>query len=651
MFKVLNKDNKENFIFIQGARSKNSFNDIAGIVFQNYDDDSKVVYNMAALSMSDAFGDSNSDGIGNLIFKTNTNGSNLVENMRLDYQGNLCIGTSNSVSKLTLKGNAWMDGDVTMTNNLSVSNITAYSLHTSNIVITQPIQTSNITVTNAFITNINNDALSASNATIATSLNTPLAFATTLNTQTLSASNATIATINFTGSLLRNNVPFQASRWSTSNVNSIFVLSNVGIGLSNPLHSLDVVGNINLTGTLLQNNAPFQTSRWSSNATGVFTVSNVGVGGLPNSSNALTVSGNANVAGILTVQSNLLMPGALTFRGLEIRPSNGQAANITQSTVRGLSNLGTNGATGMMLSVADSNSFFRFNVASNNTEIARLTGTGTLSLQTLAVSSVKVGTAPYTTSGQDAFHLFVPTRDGYGSNNFAITGGWGGYHDMCGITWNAGNVNNNEYYRYNNRRLGWSLLNSSGGESLVFNCYGAGYSGTNIVQGVSTVPLRITPSNVTIGGQITSTFCVHLHLCGTATNYTNENTLQTGVGYTYPKFPNSNVNTNWAPTYTNTTRLAIPYAGLYYLKLTLSVGTGYESFITRNEQTGINDLNLTNGNLLCTAGSTTTTGSTTISATVFCNTADYINFGFYNHGTGAPGSRSSFTATLLQRTS
>jgi hypothetical protein len=44
LFKVTNRDNKTNTIYIQGAYSRNTSNDIAGITFQNYDEDTQNVY-------------------------------------------------------------------------------------------------------------------------------------------------------------------------------------------------------------------------------------------------------------------------------------------------------------------------------------------------------------------------------------------------------------------------------------------------------------------------------------------------------------------------------------------------------------------------------------------------------------------------------
>jgi hypothetical protein len=110
--------------------------------------------------------------------------------------------------------------------------------------------------------------------------------------------------------------------------------------------------------------------------------------------------------------------------------------------------------------------------------------------------NVAFGSNTYSAVSQDVLHVFVPAIGGYSSNDFAITSGWGGYYDVCGIAWNAFNIANNYYGRYNNTKLGWSLL--AGGNSLVFSCYGAGYTGSNIPQGVSFTPLQLNSNYVNI---------------------------------------------------------------------------------------------------------------------------------------------------------
>ena len=62
-----------------------------------------------------------------------------------------------------------------------------------------------------------------------------------------------------------------SSQWTTVNTNEIYyALGNVGIGVTNPSHLLDVAGNINFTGDLYQNGSLYQSSQWSTGSTGIY---------------------------------------------------------------------------------------------------------------------------------------------------------------------------------------------------------------------------------------------------------------------------------------------------------------------------------------------------------------------------------------------
>ena len=106
MFKCLNNSNKENIITIQGARATDAINPFASIVFQNYYRETSLTYNMVSISCLDHFGDNSNNGSGDLIFKTSyTGGSNLQEQMRILYNGNVVIGTTfTNTYKLNVDG-------------------------------------------------------------------------------------------------------------------------------------------------------------------------------------------------------------------------------------------------------------------------------------------------------------------------------------------------------------------------------------------------------------------------------------------------------------------------------------------------------------------------------------------------------------------
>lgn len=110
---TFNKDNATRTIYIQGAHSQNNNSDIAALVFQNYDDDTKRKYNMAAVTMIDAFGNTEGNGFGCLTLKTNqTGGDEPIEVMRLDHRGNVGIGTVTPQARLDVVGDLRVDGAI-----------------------------------------------------------------------------------------------------------------------------------------------------------------------------------------------------------------------------------------------------------------------------------------------------------------------------------------------------------------------------------------------------------------------------------------------------------------------------------------------------------------------------------------------------------
>ena len=116
MFKVLNSTNKENIIKIQGSKQVDSA-PFASLQFQNYDEDTLKTYNMAAISCYDHFGNVESNGFGDIVFRTNGTGtSNLEERMRIMYNGDIIVGSSNSSNqgvKLFVGGNIEVASNIT----------------------------------------------------------------------------------------------------------------------------------------------------------------------------------------------------------------------------------------------------------------------------------------------------------------------------------------------------------------------------------------------------------------------------------------------------------------------------------------------------------------------------------------------------------
>jgi hypothetical protein len=110
MFNCSGKNNKFNAVSIQGSYSDGSSNDIAGIAFKNYDNDSQRIYDMANITMRDDSSNHDFDGYGALILSTKAGDSNLMkEALRVKYNQFIGIGTSNPEQKLSIKdGNVFL---------------------------------------------------------------------------------------------------------------------------------------------------------------------------------------------------------------------------------------------------------------------------------------------------------------------------------------------------------------------------------------------------------------------------------------------------------------------------------------------------------------------------------------------------------------
>lgn len=138
MFRTFLQSNQENSIFIQGARNDDSVHPIASVVLQNYDLDTRKTYNMGALSVVDHFGDADSNGYGDLILRTTSDSSNLVERMRVQYDGRVFVGTTAcnatiaSPALFNVTGDALVTGALAATN-VSLSNITVRNYRTEKI--------------------------------------------------------------------------------------------------------------------------------------------------------------------------------------------------------------------------------------------------------------------------------------------------------------------------------------------------------------------------------------------------------------------------------------------------------------------------------------------------------------------------------------
>lgn len=279
----------------------------------------------------------------------------------------------------------------------------------------------------------------------------------------------------------------------------------------------------------------------------------------------------------------------------------------------------------------------------NNTEYMRLSSAG----------NVGIGT----TNPISRLHLANPSAQNTNNIVFEVANTVDGNNTgWSAINWNG--YFNNAETRINTGKNRWRIAvdQRSTGDAMAIDTY----NGTTL----TTILFLTTSGNVGIGtaspstalhvsGQILGTFAVHLSLYGTPTLYNSSGTVTAGTNtgiYLYPKFPSYN-NQNWTPSYSNQTRLAIPYNGIYFIQFTyMGNGSGTrELFISKNLNNN-NDLNINDDRLLCCLGSTNLT-ETSISATAYLTTSDFINFGFWSSaGDNSPGGRGTVQVTLIQRT-
>jgi hypothetical protein len=176
-----------------------------------------------------------------------------TERMIIDNVGRVGIGKT-PTSLLDIAGNANFDSNVNINSNL-------YVLQNQ--------------INNNTLSNLGNASFS-SNVIINSNLN--------INNKLFTQNQVNSNTLSNLG-----NAYFASNVLINSN---LFVLANIGIGKSNPLYSMDILGDLNFTGTLRKGGAPYVGSQWSNNSSNVFIFgSNIGLG-LSNPSEALEVKGS-----------------------------------------------------------------------------------------------------------------------------------------------------------------------------------------------------------------------------------------------------------------------------------------------------------------------------------------------------------------------
>lgn len=182
------------------------------------------------------------------------------------------------------------------------------------------------------------------------------------------------------------------SQWTTVTGPKIhYSDGNVGIGIADPLHTLDVVGDINFTGTLREDGNPFVSTPWTIETSPTalsYTGGNVGIG-------AATPSAKLEVTGNAHVTTDLSVGGTLSINTITAAATHALSAVTAVGASTGDTLQLTNATTGL--------------VTTGNVEVGKeLTVTGNVAVDTdtLFVDSVNDRVGVGTTSPDTKFTLY-----------------------------------------------------------------------------------------------------------------------------------------------------------------------------------------------------------------------------------------------------
>ncbi len=114
-----------------------------------------------------------------------------------------------------------------------------------------------------------------------------------LNQPLLISSSPTFENLEVSNELTINGIPVVSSQWEEDGTSIYYNTGNVGIGTTNPVYNLDVLGDINFTADLYKNGVLFSGSQWITSGSNIYyTTGNIGIG-TTNPSYNLDVNGNS----------------------------------------------------------------------------------------------------------------------------------------------------------------------------------------------------------------------------------------------------------------------------------------------------------------------------------------------------------------------
>lgn len=355
LFKVTNKDNKGNSLFIQGSYSRNTSNDVSSITFQNYDDDSKQTHNIARIAARDAFGSSNLNGYGDLLFMTSGLEGSLLEKMRIKSSGQVCIATSNPInSNATLTVN----GSVHMTSNLTSQDI----IISSNATVCNDLHVINNTT-------VDGDVIASSNLYVYQNADISGA-ALVGNSMTVRGGLTILHTNNaqpFAFQSFQAPQAFQAFQSSTSEFEPS----------ASPQSNIDVTSNVTFSSNLTVNGNVLFMSNLS--VEGYTTFNNFDV------SNDIVVNGNATVHSALIVNSNAIIGKDSILVGNVMTMSNvtlGASPSSNIITITGRTTLSANHPTSPAFTVNQTGQGALMSIQRNGVNKLQVTNDGCVGINT-----------------------------------------------------------------------------------------------------------------------------------------------------------------------------------------------------------------------------------------------------------------------------